>query len=256
MQDMVVLQNLRNMGANLDDMNTMLRYEAPERKPRVLDSAPKRVTLSRAKEIAQFGCQEDLVMTFRTILEDLTGVVYSLDVKGLQRLCDRRVYGLLQALILHGYTKSKARAEACFEVFKAIVMCKCDTLTIERIYEVLHNYSTEDYYTNQVVNGALRCLLQDDDTRVECYWRSIAEYNGYYLPVIQYGADVLKKNCKTEKDVQKFLGGLYKEAKADKDFLNAIYKPGVNKYMMAMLYYLKDEHPELLEPSKSNIGFA
>ena len=41
-----------------------------------------------------------------------------------------------------------------------------------------------------------------------------------------------------------------------KDFMNNIYKGGVNKWMIGMLYLLKDEHPEVLQPSSSNIGFA
>ena len=49
MRDTIVLQNLHKRGINLNDMNTLLRYEAPERKPRVLDSAPKRITLVKVK---------------------------------------------------------------------------------------------------------------------------------------------------------------------------------------------------------------
>ena len=49
MRDTIVLQNLHKRGINLNDMDTLLRYEAPERKPRVLDSAPKRITLVKVK---------------------------------------------------------------------------------------------------------------------------------------------------------------------------------------------------------------
>ena len=51
MQDIIVIQNLQRRGVDFSNMQEMLRYEAMERKPRVLDKPPKRITLTKAKEI-------------------------------------------------------------------------------------------------------------------------------------------------------------------------------------------------------------
>ena len=135
-------------------------------------------------------------------------------------------------------------------------MCKCDTLTLTRVHEELYNYKTDDYYINELIAGTLSCLFPNDDMRAECHWKSIVDFRGYYGAAVELGAEVIRKNCKTEKDVQKFLGEQYKLAKEDKEFMKNIYKPGANKWLIGMLYYLRESNPEILEPSKDSVGFA
>ena len=141
MRDTIVLQNLHKRGINLNDMDTLLRYEAPERKPRVLDSAPKRITLVKVKpsELVTLGCRAQLMNMYEFIIDELNGDTFTIDIKGYKRYCDKRVFAILQALIRLGYTKSESIAKACFEVFRTIVMCKCDTLTLTRVHEELYS---------------------------------------------------------------------------------------------------------------------
>ena len=258
MRDTIVLQNLHKRGINLNDMDTLLRYEAPERKPRVLDSAPKRITLVKVKpsELVTLGCRAQLMNMYEFIIDELNGDTFTIDIKGYKRYCDKRVFAILQALIRLGYTKSESIAKACFEVFRTIVMCKCDTLTLTRVHEELYKYKTEDYYINELLAGTLACLFPNDDMRAECHWKSIVDFRGYYGAAVELGTEVIRKNCKTEKDVQKFLGEQYKLAKEDKEFMKNIYKPGANKWLIGMLYYLRESNPEILEPSKDSVGFA
>lgn len=254
MQDIVVIQNLQRRGADFSNMQEMLRYEAMERKPRVLDKPPKRITLTKAKEVVVFGYKEELIATYQNLLETCTGPVYGIDIKGVSRYCDKEVFALLQSLIYLGMTNTQLRADACFEVFRTIVMCQCDTLTTERIYRAIKEIKSDNYYVNETVAAINLCLY--NNTSIEMYWKSLIDFKEFYGKAQELGGPYLTERCETEKDVRKLLSDAYKSAKEDKDFMNNIYKGGVNKWMIGMLYLLKDEHPEVLQPSSSNIGFA
>ena len=254
MQDIVVIQSLQERGFDFRNVTEALRYEAPEHLPRILDKPPKRISLRKAKDVPVYGCKQEFIMAYNDLLREVSSDVFSLDFKGNLKYCDKEVFVALQTLITQSLCKTKERAEACFELFRIISTAPFDTLTLERIYTTLSSYTTTSYYAGQLLEALHVCLFNTDS--VILYYNQLIEYSGFYKTAFDLGRDAVKRNCKTEKDVERYLRMFYNEAKADKDFMKHIYKPGANKWLIAVIYLLKDEHPEVLEPNNSNVGFA
>ena len=253
MNDPVVITSLRNRGVNLSDYAEILKYEAVERMPRTLDKAPKRLNLQKASEIQVYGCRSEFLMMFNDIKENTTLEQAVIDLKGNKRFCDVSVYIALLALIQSGFSYSAERASACFDVFKVIIMAPGDTLTTKRVYDALAAYTPSGYYAEELVKALNVCLF--DEKPSVLHWLSLCEFNGFYPLAMELGKDVIRRNCAEEKDVEKFLRPLYKQAREDEEFISQLYKPAANKWLVPMLYYLHKNHPEVMEPGNKG-GFA
>lgn len=254
MKDIIVAQSLRKRGVGLNDMDEILRYEAIERMPRILDKPPKRLNFNKAKDIEVYGCCSELTMCYKELKEACTYEQCKLDLKGKTRYCDVDVFLILQALINQSICNSKERAEACMDVFKVIMLTPGDVLTTARVYETLKNYQPYNYYAGELVKGIHICLFNEKAPVL--YWVSLCDFTGYYKEAIELGREVIRQNCETEKDVEKFLRPLYREAKADEEFMSKIYKPGANKWLIPMLYQLSKNNPDILNVTVKEDGFA
>lgn len=254
MQDIVVIDSLRKRGFQFSDIQESLRYEAPEHKPRVWDKPPKRLSIKKVKDVPVYGCKQEFIMLYRELFEETNEDLCSLDMSGTKRFCDKEVYVALQTLIRHSLCYVQEQAEACYELFKEICMAPCDTLTKGKVYDVLVNLKPSEYYAQQVLDALRVCLFGDDN--VTLYWTNLADYCGFYKTAIDLGKGVIREKCVNEREVMKFLKENYSLAAKDLDFMHQVYKPGANKYVIAMLYYLKNEHPEALEPGTDKDGFA
>lgn len=254
MQDIIVIENLRKRNFDFRNIEEALRYEAMERLPRTLDKAPKKLSLKKASDTPVYGCKQEFIMAYNDLLREATTELFSLDFRGNLKYCDKEVFVMLQTLITQSLTKTKERAEACFELFRVISTAPFDTLTKERVYQTLDSYTSNDYYTSQILEAIHTCVFNTDV--VILHYNKIIEFCGFYKKAYELGRDIVKRNCKDEKDVERYLRMFYNEAKANKEFMNSIYKQGVNKWLIAVIYLLKDEYPEVLEPSTSNVGFA
>lgn len=254
MKDIVVIQTLQKRGVGLGDINEVLRYEAVERKPRILDKAPKRLNMTKASDIQSYGCCSEFVMCFNEVKTSSNLEQAVIDLRGVRRYCDVDVYYVLQALIKQGFCMSENRAAACFDVFKVIMTTPGETLTTARVYESIKNYKALNYYAEELIKG-INIALYGEKAPV-LYWVSLCEYAGFYSKALELGKEVIRKNCESEKEVERFLRPYYKAAKEDKEFMEGVFTQGANKWMVPMLYYLKDKHPEALEPNTSDEGFA
>lgn len=254
MKDIVVIEQLRKRGCGLKDLQDTLHYEAIERLPRILDKAPKRLTIVKAKDIESYGCCSSFVIQYQQLKDGTNLEIATLDMKGAKRYCDTEVFLVLQTLIRLSMTKSKDLAGACLEMFKTIILIPGETLTKARVYDTLSTYSTTDYYTLELIKG-IRITLFNEEAPV-LYWISSCELTGFYVKAVELGRKVIKDNCTNEKEVRKFLQPLYKQAKEDKEFMKNIYINGANKWLVPMLYYLKDSNPEALDPGNNKEGFA
>lgn len=253
MQDAVVLESLHKKGITLDENNIVL-YESIERKPRVLDKMPSPVAIHKAENIQAYGCANEFVIDYRERKKLFDLPIAWLDVNGVRRSCDVEVFIVLQSLIYQGITYNKDRADACFNMFKLIFMIQEEHVSIGVLNKVLANYKTESYYEQELKKGIRLAVF--GGANPEYYWLSLIETNGMYATAMKLGSEVIQENCKEISDVKKFLNPLYREAKEDKEFMSRIYKPAANKWLIAMLWYLKDKNPEALEPGKSSHGFA
>lgn len=253
MQDIVVIESLRRKGIAFNTENTLM-YEAVEHKPRVLDKMPSRLTMTKADDIMPYGCCNEFVIDYQQRKESCSLETAFLETPTAKRVCDVSVYLVLQTLINQGVCYNEDKANACFDLFRLIFMSPGDSVTVGSLYEIIKSYQPCNYFAEEIVKAIKICLFGENASVL--FWINLCELSGFYETAVNLGREVIKENCPKEKDVQKFLRPLYKEAKEDKEFMKTIYKPGANKWLIPMLWYLKDKHPEALEPGTSSDGFA
>lgn len=254
MKDIVVIQSLQKRGANLSNLQEVLAYEAVERKPRHLDKAPSKITFTKVSDIQEYGCCSEFIICFNELKDNLKEDLCYVDMKGVKRLCDPDVFLTLQTLIQQSITCTEERASACFDLFRIIMMLPVEVLTAKAVYEKLASYKASNYYAKELLTAISICLF-GNSVHV-AYFANLCEYSGFYLKAIELGKEVISKECSNEKEVDAFLKVNYALAKEDKDFMQQIYKPGANKYLIAMIYYLKDKHPEVMNTGNTEGGFV
>lgn len=253
MRDIIVIQSLQSRGYGLDNIEEALQYEAVEHKPRVLDKEPRKVSINKAKEIYPYGCCSEFVMAYNDISKSANLDQATIEIKGVTRVCDVSVYVALKTLIVQGVSYCREKAEAFYNICRIIMTTPGDTLTRNRVFETLNKYEPEGYFEKELIKALGITLF--NESLASLYWVSLCEDLGFYKDAIEKGKAVISESCKTEKDVTKFLNPLYKAAKEDQAFMSQVYKPGANKWLVAMLYYLRDK-PEYLNPGNAEGGFA
>lgn len=246
MKDIVVIQRLQQRGFDFSNVEEMLRYEAVERQPRHLDAAPKRISLQRADNVQDFGCKQQFVMLYNQIMDETNGDVFQLDLGRLTRFVDKDVYVLLKTLIVNGVSYIEELSMACADLFILISKSEFDTITKARVYDLLQPLKSTGYYDKQILEAVKTCLFSSDP--IALYWSHIANYTGLYRQALDSGCAYVVKNCATEKDVDKFVAENYKAAKADKQWFKNMYTDGVSKALIAAMYFLKEENPDVLIP--------
>lgn len=244
MKDVIVANSLRARGFDGSNMEELLQYEAIERMARVLDKPPKKLSFTKSSNTSVYGCCAEFILCYNNIKSGIKLEQAVLDLPNSRRYCDIEVFIALQALIQQGFTMIADRAVACFEVFKVIAMTKGDVLTVQRVGASLTAYVPKNYYEGELIKALQVCILNEKSSVV--YWVGMCEYIGYYSRAIELGKDVIRSKCSTEKEVAEFLCPLYKEAKQDKEFMESLYKPAVNKWLIPMIYYLHKDYPEVL----------
>lgn len=255
MKDVVVAEQLRRRGFNpSNQMDELLRYEAIEREPRYLDKQPKRLSFTKASDITPYGCCAEFIFCFTSLKQNMSLEQGVIDLPQGRRFCDVEVFIALQALIQQCVTCVMDRSTACFELFRKIVMSPGDVITVQRVGNVLEDYEPSNYYEGELLKALQVCLFNEKQSVI--HWIDLCEYSGFYDEAFSLGKDVIRNNCEDDKDVEKFLRPYMKAAREDKEFMKGLYKPAANKWLVPMLYYLKDTHPEVLEPCAKGGGFA
>lgn len=255
MRDPIVIQNLQRQGFNFDNVEELLRYEAVERKPRHLDKEPKRLTFKRAEDTPEFGCKQEFIIVYNDLKTEISGDVFTIDLNKVTRYCDREVFIVLQTLIRQGVSYNKEVASACYDLFRVICTADYETITKERVYQILQPMKPTSYYSKQIYEAVNFCLFGDNP--VIMYWKDKAKFNGLYKAAYLRGCDVVSERCSTEKEVDALLRQAIKDAKADTSFMKSVYTQGVSKEMIGMLYLLKDEDDtSLLNPDSNPTGWG
>lgn len=245
MHDVVVLEQLRNRGWLTKSYTELLPYEAMERRARILDKPPKQVTLSRVGEINPCGTAQKFTMIYNQLVTEGSLELGVIDLRGTKRYCDVSVFYTLQSLVRLSIGKSMDLVKAACDIFKLLIMHPCETLTEGVMYDLLKNYVPINFYAAELVNGIHIAVYKEE--AVALYWKSLCEFMGFYTEAIEPGMKVIRANCKNEKEVRSFCTKLYKDAKADTEFMSKIYKPGANKWLIAMLYYLYPTMPKIVD---------
>lgn len=245
MRDTVVIKNLQERGFDFTNVEQMLIYESVERTPRFLDREPKRLSIKKVKDLPVFGCKQEFIIMYQQIMSETSGDVFTVDLNKVKRYCDKEVYVVLQALIRSSISYNQSIAENCYELFRVIVMQDVETLTIARVYEQLASIKSTDYWSGQLLSAIRFCLF--GESPVALYWGNIAQFTGLYKECFERGRELIVSICKNEKEVDAFVRTNYKEARADKEFMKNTYTDGISKPMIAMLYVLSKDNPEVLK---------
>lgn len=255
MVDPIIVERIREEYGTVDPESPMyLLAEQVDGKPRVLDKAPSTVKLNKMNMCVAYGCCNEFISAFNSFKSSMNLETAVVDLNGLRRVCDPDVYYALHSLALFSAHVVEERASAATFWFRTIIMAKVDTLTVARIYEVIHEVKSKDYYTNQFMQALQVCLFNENES-VLC-WRSLIEDTSFYPEAIRLGSEYIKEHDLDQKAMMKLLRETYSVSSKDKEFMKEIYKPACNKWLSSMIYLLKDEHPEVLKMSKDNNGFA
>ena len=255
MKDTIVMHNLQRAGVDVTDLQQMLPYMRMEARSRVLDKPPAQLDGYKYDESYNYGCCGEIIMGFNKVKQDYPDTAPKfgvIELNGTSRQCDLSVYFFLKSLVLNSLNVIKERGDASFAMFKTIVMAPGDLTNMDYIRSLLP-WDSSDYYTKEIVKAAKICIF-GENVCVQ-YWENCVKFTGFYGNALVLGREVIAKECQTIKDVNTFVRNHARDAAEDKEFMKKIYKPGANRYLYAMIYYLKDLHPEVMESGK-NDGFA
>lgn len=254
MHDVVVVEQLRNRGWLTKPYSELLPYESMERRARILDKPPKQLALSRVGELNPCGTAQKFIMLYEQLTSEGSLELGVIDLRGTKRYCDVSVFYTLQSLVRLSIGKSIDLVKAAGDIFRLLITHPCDTLTEGIMYDLLKNYTPINFYASELINGIQVAVYKEES--VSLYWKSLCEFIGFYTEAIEPGMKVIRENCSNEKEVRSFCTKLYKEAKADEDFMSKIYKQGANKWLIAMLYHLYPTYPKIVDNYIPSGGFA
>lgn len=254
MRDPVVRNQLRKQNFDFSNTEEMVRYEAFEMMPRILDKEPCKLTLNRIDTTTTWGMKDVFKALYAQVMSDLNDPCCRLEFEGHNKTMDRQVFGVLKSLLLFGTTPEYELSHACFVVFNAIISCVSHHITVSCLYGALDSVKKEDYCITQIKDAISDLLFSDGGTVHK--WRQMAKCEtGFYGKALILGEQYIKEHNITAKELPKVLKEARSAAKQDKAFMKQLLRGVPSPDMIGMLYLLKDEHPEALI-AESRGGFA
>lgn len=255
MRDPIVIQQLRERGVELDEALSQ-RYEAMERRPRVLDKPPGKLKMTRVQDPEEFG----IAAQFKDLYNQSYGTVdtemFYLDIGDVKRvILDEKVYYTLKALIIQNMSMSEEVATACGNLFRDISTHNGegrDVITEQSMYEVLRNRKAETYAESVLIKTINELCFSVSSTVLA--WRDMASSCGYYQYAIKKGESYITDQNMTDKELKAFVKENYKAAKEDKAFMKRLVKDIPSKAVIAMIYFMRGDE-KMFEESSENLGF-
>lgn len=252
MRDPVVLHQLQSKGIQLSD-EEMLRYDAIERKQRILDSAPPRIKMQRMDNIVPRGIAAQFADTYNEAVNTVDTEVFYVDINGQHKvLVDEKVFYVLRSLVIQNVSMSEEVSVACSELFKAIVLCGEDVVTEQRLYDIVTGYKAENYSAKVILEAIFDLCFQKNSTVM--LWKSLAQSDGYYQYAIKRGTEYVQSENMTEKELKQFIKENGKLAREDKDFQKKLVKGVPTRALIAMIYYFREDE-KMFEASFESAGF-
>ena len=252
MRDAVVLHQLQSKGIKLSDKE-MLRYEAIERKTRVLDSAPPRIKLQRVKDIIPQGLAAQITNVYNESADTIDTDIFYVDIGGQRQIqVDPKVFFILRSLVINNVSTSEEVSVACSTLFKDIVLCGEDVVTEGRLYDIVVKYKADSDAMKIILSTICEICFSKNSTIM--LWKNLAQSDGYYQYAIQRGTEHVKSTNMTESELRKFIRENGKLAREDKEFQKKLAKGIPTKALIAMIYYFKEDERMFESTSKSE-GF-
>lgn len=254
MLDAVVQQRLREAGQTLDTSNMLyLRAEAVGNSPRVLDKPMAAMKIPSCPFDTTYGCCAEFISAYNTYKNSLRVEQAKINYNGTDKFCDVDIYYALYTLGMQGICCVDERSGACAKLFRMIVATEGDTITVSRVYNTLSSYKPATYFEKELLKAITVCLFNENAVVLE--WLSLIEPRGFYEEAIQRGREYIQQSELNKRSLRTFLQENYSKATADKEFMKSLYKPACNKWLIGMIFFLKDKYPEVLEYSKTSQGF-
>ncbi len=249
-----IISRLITAGEKIDPSNPVYwEANAVSSKPRVLDKAPPYIKLRKLDDGQRYGACYEFISSYSDYKKSMNLEMACIRVGELERLCDPDIFYALHCLGKACIHCDLERATAAADLFKLLMTTPGEVLTVKIVYDRLKQVKSKDYYTKQFLQALQLCLFGGNS--VNLYWLSIASDHGVYKNASKLGASMIAEKGWNETDVKKELNTAYAQAKEDKEFMKSLYRPACNKYMAAMIYLLKDKHPEALDTTGSRDGF-
>lgn len=212
-------------------MNTLDLLRTPTRK---LDGPPPKISVKKAKEIRPFGCQSEFIIAYdeckRMANNDAVPV---LETPIGNRIMDIEVYNVMITLIKSSVCRNKDRARACFNIFLNIAQINCDTLTKNRLFDHLAQYSSMGMWEDEIVKGIIRCVYARSEVVSE--WLELAEYFNPYPATMSKCMDLIEQNCHDIKELKLYIKKISEQMRQDKDF-KGTRKANMNKFMAPVVW--------------------
>ena len=255
MKDPVVLQYLQSTGFDVQkNFDQFLIYESIEKKPRILDKEPKRLSLTKLVDVQIFGCCQEFVELYNSQLAENTSPTARIDMQGVAKECDVPVYYVLVTLIHEAVTANESKGLACLELFRLIITAPVEQYDVQSIRKLLDGYRPQSYWEGELYRAIYKCLFDEND--LVMYWKSLCEYESMYPAAFAKGRDLILQNCEKTSDIEAFLRPYVKACRDDREFCKP-YGRQVSKWLLAIMYHFKDTNPEVLDPGNIvNSGFA
>lgn len=246
--DNVVLERIKAEKGYIDPSSDL--YKMAERVSSSVKVLTKPVTPMKLKDVSsevQLGCCAEFISMYNKMLETAPEHC-TINVMGKEFNCCKEAYNVLKVLGVGSIHSCLDRVNASAAIFQYIFMTvKSGDITLPRLHGLVQDYKPNGYYEKEIMKAMKVCLFNENQTVF--YWLSLVEGFNFYKEAIDAGCAYISDNSLDNKSLKTLLSAKYSEAKADKDFMKDIYKPAANKWLIGMLYILKDIDPSLQLPT-------
>ena len=243
--DPIVLDAMKEKHGTVDTSSEL--YKCAERinsTQMKLTRPPKVLKLQSVSSYMQFGCCAEFINLYREKLATAPDNTVC-NIMGKDIACDKEVYVALTALGYGSIHVVRERAEACANIFKTIfVTAKDGALTVDRLYKTMREFKASTYYEKELVKAMNVCLFGENEAAL--FWLSMIDTLGFYQEAVNAGVQWITENKFDKKTLEALLKSNYYSAKENKEFMQKIYKPAANKWMIAMLYILQSTNPAVI----------
>lgn len=246
MIDNVVLQRLREEFG--DDYESNPLYEKAKlisMAPPVMTKPVKTLSLRKLNMEQGYGCASEFIAAYRNKWQTIGTENTYVNILGKKFACGPEVYCALSTLAWQSMHVNFERSQACAAIFQRVFMTVRDGgITVQTVYKSLHDYKPKDYYERELLKAIRVCLFNENETVL--YWVSMCDTLGFYKKALELGSEFIRKEGFDNKSLNKWCKEVYTEAKADKAFMKQLFTPAANKWLIPMLYKLRDEFPEVM----------
>lgn len=243
MLDNISIQRIQELGDPGNDV--LARMYVISEQPKVLDTPPKKLTLTKLKSAEVFGVKNEFIALYNRNYNEVNSEMYVFSLPQGDRTMDKAVHTVLKTLIYLGVNYNKEISDVCLTLFKQICFRQVSHISTTELYKIVLENKTQDYYLKQILDAISCCVFSEQELAL--HWRVVSYACGCYGKAILAGEQYVTSKFQTSKEMDVALNESYKEAKKDKVFMSRLLKGIPPKPLIGYLWLVKDTHPEYLD---------